>query len=368
MNKSIKIKDIILELEKFAPLNYQEDYDNAGLITGEKQENCNGVLLTIDTTEKVVDEAIEKDANLIVSHHPIVFSGLKKITGRNYIERTIIKAIKNNIAIYAAHTNMDNIYQGVNAKISDKIGLINRSILSPIVGNLKKLVTFIPKEHEDKVSEAVFSAGAGHIGNYDSCAYKLYGKGSFRASDTANPFVGNKGEIHYEEEIRFETIFPAHLQNSVIKALLKAHPYEEVAYDIYQLDNEHHQSGAGMIGELENEVEEKEFLNKLKETFKVSTIRHTSFLNKKIKKVALCGGSGSFLLKTAIRQKADIFISGDFKYHQFFDAENKILVADVGHFESEQYTKDLFFDILTKKFPNFAFHFSEVKTNPVNYF
>ncbi len=368
MNKTVTIRDIIAELENFAPLTYQENYDNAGLIVGNKNSICTSVLLTIDTTENVVDEAIKKGANLIISHHPIVFSGLKKITGRNYIERTIIKAIKNDVAIYAAHTNMDNINQGVNAKIADKLGLDKQSVLLPLKGNLKKLVTFIPLEHSDKVRKAVFDAGAGHIGNYDSCSYNIRGKGSFRASDKATPFVGKKGEIHYEEEIRFETIFPAYLQSTIINALVKVHPYEEVAYDIYPLDNEHNHVGAGMIGELKKEISEQDFLNELKEIFKVSTIRHTPFLNKKIKKVALCGGSGSFLLRNAINKKADIFISGDFKYHQFFDAENQILIADVGHFESEQYTKDLFYDILTKKFPNFALHFSEVNTNPVNYF
>jgi dinuclear metal center YbgI/SA1388 family protein len=368
MNKKFTINDIIAELESFAPLSYQENYDNAGLIVGDKNAICKSALLTIDTTEEVVDEAIRKGANLIISHHPIVFSGLKKLTGKNYIERTVIKAIKNDIAIYAAHTNMDNINQGVNAKIADKLELEKRSILSPISGNLKKLVTFIPTKHSERVRKAVFDAGAGHIGNYDSCSYNISGKGSFRASDEANPFVGKKGEIHYEEEIRFETIFPSHLQRSIINALIKAHPYEEVAYDIYPLDNEHNQVGAGLIGELKDEITEHDFLKKLKEVFKVSTIRHTPFLNKNVKKVALCGGSGSFLLRNAISKKADVFISGDFKYHQFFDAENQILVADVGHFESEQYTKDLFYDILTKKFPNFAFHFSEVNTNPVNYF
>ena len=368
MSKSLKIKNVTEFLENFAPLAYQEDYDNAGLIVGNKNWDCKGALLTIDTTEEVVDEAIRKGINFIISHHPIVFSGLKKITGKNYIERTIIKAIKNDIAIYTSHTNLDNVQQGVNAKIADKLGLIKRSVLSPVTGNLKKLVTFIPTEHADNVRKAVFDAGAGHIGNYDSCGYNLQGKGSFRASDEARPYVGNKGEVHFEEETRFETIFPSHLQSKIISALLKAHPYEEVAYDIYPLDNANNLIGSGLIGELPQEIEEREFMAVLKEVFKVSTIRHTQFLNKKIMNVALCGGSGSFLLKKAIGKKADIFISGDFKYHQFFDAENQILIADVGHFESEQYTKDLFYDILTKKFPNFALHFSEVNTNPVNYF
>ena len=282
MSNTLKIKEIIAELEKFAPLAFQEDYDNAGLITGDRTKECSGVLLTIDTTEEVVDEAIKKGINLIISHHPIVFSGLKKITGKNYIERTIILAIKNDIAIYAAHTNLDNVQYGVNAKIAEKLGLKNCSVLLPAKGKLKKIVTFIPVKQAKKVQEAVFEAGAGCIGNYDSCGYNLEGKGSFRADESANPFVGNKGEVHFEKEIRFETVFPAHLQSSIVNALLRVHPYEEVAYDIYSLDNEHDKIGAGLLGELDEDNEEKEFLKKLKEVFKVPTIRHTHFLNKKI--------------------------------------------------------------------------------------
>jgi dinuclear metal center YbgI/SA1388 family protein len=364
----IKIKDIISELEKFAPLSYQEDYDNAGLIIGNFNNDCKAALLTIDVTENVVDEAIQKGTNLIIAHHPVVFSGLKKITGRNYIERTVIKAIKNDIAIYAAHTNIDGVANGVNRKICDKLKLRNTKILNPAKNQLKKLVTFVPVSHIETVRKAVFEVGAGHIGNYDSCSYNINGKGSFRALEGANPFVGSPGEIHFEEETRFETIFPKNLQKAVIEALLANHPYEEVAYDIYQLDNEYNQLGSGMIGELENACAEKEFLQFVKQIFSVKAIRHTALLGKEIQKVAVCGGSGSFLLRDAIQQKADIFISGDFKYHQFFDAENKIIIADIGHFESEQFTKELFYDILIKKLPNFAFYFSEINTNPIYYF
>jgi len=363
-----KIKDIINELEQFAPLSLQESYDNAGLITGNPDWEFKAAILTVDTIEEVVEEAIKKGANLIISHHPVVFSGLKKITGKNYIERTIIKAIKNDIAIYAAHTNIDNVWTGVNAKICEKLNLKNCRILAPQKDALKKLVTFIPSEHADKVRKAVFEAGAGHIGNYDSCSYNLEGKGSFRALDGANPFVGNIGKIHYEEEVRFETIFPAYKQSQIISALLNAHPYEEVAYDIYPLDNVYEKAGAGMIGELENPVMEKEFLDKIKETFNVSCIRHTELFGKNIQKVALCGGAGSFLLGNAMAQSADIFITGDFKYHQFFDAEKRIIIADIGHYESEQFTKELFYDILTKKFPTFAFYFTDINTNPVKYY
>ncbi len=364
----MKIKEIIDALEEFAPLSLQENYDNAGLITGNPDDEFKAAILAIDTTEDVVEEAVKKGANLIISHHPIIFSGLKKLNGKNYIERTIIKAVKNDIAIYAAHTNMDNVYSGVNAKICEKLALKNCKILLAQKDVLKKLVTFVPVEHADTVRKAVFEAGAGHIGNYDSCSYNLSGKGSFRALEGSNPFVGKQGEIHFEDEIRFETIFPKYKQSQIIKALLNSHPYEEVAYDIYPLDNTYEKTGAGMIGELEKALPEKDFFDIIKKVFNISCIRHTELLNKDIKRVAVCGGSGSFLLSDAIKQSADIFISGDFKYHQFFDAEKRIIIADIGHYESEQYTKELFYDILTKKFPTFAFYFSEINTNPVKYY
>jgi len=355
----VKISNIIKELEKIAPLSLQENYDNAGLIVGNPENEFVAAILSIDTTEDVIQEAINRGANMVISHHPIVFAGLKKLNGKNYIERTIIKAIKNDIAIYAVHTNIDNVAVGVNAKICEKLNLVNTSILAPKKGELKKLVSFIPTEHIEKVRQAVFSAGAGHIGNYDSCSYNIEGTGSFKALNGANPYVGDVDKLHFESETRFETVFPAHKQSNVISALLKNHPYEEVAYDIYPLDNIYDKIGAGMIGELEKPISEKEFLDKIKKVFNVNCIRHTQFLDKNIVKVAVCGGSGSFLLGKAMSKSADIFITGDFKYHQFFDAENQILIADIGHYESEQFTKELFYDILTKKFPNFAFIFQK---------
>ncbi len=361
------VKDLVSYLETIAPLSYQESYDNSGLIIGDAHQEVTSVLITIDTIESVVDEAIEMGANLIVSHHPIIFSALKKITGANYVERTIIKAIKNNIAIYACHTNLDSVIGGVNSKICEKLELQNCRILSPIQNELQKLVTFVPIDFVNAVQEAVFNAGAGYIGNYDKCGFTTQGNGSFRASQGSKPFVGEIGKTHYEKEFRFETIFPKSIQNKVISALIKAHPYEEVAYDIYSLQNEYLKAGMGIVGELKNEVSEIDFLNKLKNIFKTGSIRYTNLLNKKIKKVAVCGGSGSFLLKDTIAAKADVFVSSDFKYHQFFDADNKILVADIGHYESEQFTKEVFYSLLTKKFPNFAFYFSKINSNPINY-
>jgi dinuclear metal center YbgI/SA1388 family protein len=364
----LQIKEITDFLEQFAPLSLQEKYDNCGLLTGNSLMVVNKVLITLDTTEKVIDEAIEIGANLIISHHPIIFNGLKQINGKNYIERTIIKAIKNDIAIYAIHTNLDNVELGVNQKICEKLDLINTKILENKHDVLSKLVTFVPIESVEKVRNAIFDSGAGHIGNYDCCSFNIDGNGSFRALEKSNPYVGKIGETHFENEIRIETIFPKYNTSKVIKALLNSHPYEEVAYDIYSLENTMDSIGAGMIGELKNEMNDIDFLKFLKNAFNLEILKHSPFINKKIKKVAVCGGSGSFLLYKAKQEKADVFITGDIKYHQFFDAENQIIIIDIGHYESEIFTKNLIYDLLTKKFPKFALHFSNINTNPIKYF
>src|SRR6056297_389984 len=363
----MKIREIISSVETFAPLAFQEDYDNAGLIIGDKEQDATGVLITVDVTEEIIDEAITKKVNLIIAHHPIIFVGLKKITGKNYIERVVLKAIKNDIAIYAAHTNLDNIRGGVNSKIADALGLQNTKILAPLKNHLMKLVYFVPTDLAEKTRKAIFESGAGHIGNYDQCSYNLEGSGSFRAGDETNPFVGNKNEMHFEKEIRVETIFPKHIKHKVVQALIKAHPYEEVAYDIYPLYNDFEKAGSGIIGELEKEMPAIDFLKMIKKVFKAQCIRHTKLLSKPVKKIAICGGSGSFLLNKAMKQNADVFISADFKYHQFFDAEDKIIIADIGHFESEQVTKELFYELLIKKFPKFAVYVTEINSNPINY-
>jgi len=362
------LKHIIQEIEKFAPPSYQESYDNCGLLTGNTDLEISGAILCLDCTEAVVEEAINKKCNLIIAHHPIIFSGLKKLNGKNYVERTIIKAIQNNIAIYACHTNLDNVKLGVNKKIADKLGLVNTQILAPKKSLLKKLVTFVPKTHLTKVQESLFNAGAGNIGNYDSCSFVLEGMGSFKGNENTNPFIGEKGKLSLENESRLELIFESIHESKIISALLQNHPYEEVAYDIYQLENTYQNIGSGMVGELKNPVPEIEFLEHLKSVFMLKLIKHTPLLNKSIKKVALCGGSGSFLLKNAISLKSDIYISSDFKYHEFFDAENQILIADIGHYESEQFTPEIFYEIISNKFPNFATYLTETNTNPVNYF
>jgi dinuclear metal center YbgI/SA1388 family protein len=362
------LKTILAEIERFAPLAYQESYDNCGLLTGHKEQEVTGAILCLDCIEAVVDEAIQKNCNLIIAHHPIIFSGLKKLNGTNYIERTIIKAIQNNIAIYACHTNLDNVKLGVNKKIADKLGLINQQILSPKKSLLKKLVTFVPATHFEIVRDNLFNAGAGNIGNYDSCSFALEGTGSFRGNENSNPYIGVKGKLSLEKEIRLELIFETVNESQIISALRQNHPYEEVAYDIYQLENTYQNIGSGMVGELKNPLPEIELLEQLKSIFNLKVIKHTALTNKNIKKVALCGGSGSFLLKNAINSQSDIYISSDFKYHEFFDAENKILVADIGHYESEQFTPEIFYEIISNKFPTFASYLTETNTNPVNYF
>ncbi|MEO5910033.1 MAG: Nif3-like dinuclear metal center hexameric protein [Pelobium sp.] len=361
------LKDLILFLEEIAPLNYQETYDNSGLIVGANDQVINNALISLDCTEAVVDEAITKGFEVIISHHPIVFKGLKRFNGSNYVERVIIKAIQNNIAIYAIHTNLDSVIDGVNAKICEKIGLKNCQILSPKPSLLKKLVFFVPQKEAEKVKEEVFNAGAGNIGNYSEVSFNAHGLGTFKPNDQAKPFVGAINQLHQEEEIRVEMVFPAFAEKKIIMALLNAHPYEEVAYDIYSLANSHQNVGSGMIGELPEEMDGLSFLNLLKHKMNVSVIRHTQIVKKPVKKIAVCGGSGSFLLSKAIKAGADVFVTADFKYHEFFDAEEKIVIADIGHFESEQFTQDLLLEIITKKFPNFAVRLTENNTNPIKY-
>lgn len=363
----MRINQIISFLENLAPPAYQEDYDNSGLIVGNPDNEIQSALISLDCTEAVVDEAVEKGCGMIISHHPIVFRGLKKITGRNYVERVVIKAIQNNIALYAIHTSLDNVMNGVNAKICEKLRLKNCRILSPKGGLLKKLVTFSPVAHADKIRNALFEAGAGEIGNYSECSYNIDGFGTFKAGDNTNAYVGKKGEQHHEPEIRIETIYSVHLEQKILKALLKCHPYEEPAYDLYSLSNSFKQTGAGMIGEIEEETDELKFLRQVKECLNADVIRHTALCGKPIKRIAVCGGAGSFLLQAAIQAGADIFITADYKYHEFFDADGKIVIADVGHFESEQFTQELLLEIIQKKFPNFALRLTEQNTNPISY-
>jgi dinuclear metal center YbgI/SA1388 family protein len=364
----VLLKHIISEIEQFAPPAFQEDYDNSGLQAGDPEMEINGVLITLDITEEVIADAVAHGDNLIIAHHPVTLEGIKSFTGKTHPERIFMETVRKNIAIYSAHTSIDSVANGVSGILAQKIGLTNIEVLSPRRGLLIKLVTFVPADYAEKVRTAIFNAGAGVIGNYDCCSYNLEGKGSFRAGENTNPFVGNKGTIHYEKEVRIETILPAHLKHKVLKALFESHPYEEVAYDLYPLENQWSQVGFGAIGDLKEPHTEKEALKKIKNSTGTQCIRHTELSGKPVKRIAVCGGTGSFLLKDAIRKGADIFVSSDFKYHQFQEADRKIVIADIGHYESEQFTKEVFFELLTKKFPNFAVRLTEVSTNPIKYF
>lgn len=371
----MKIKDVMNLLEDIAPLAYAEGFDNTGLLVGDSSKELSNILVTLDTLEAVVEEAIANDCNLIVSFHPIVFSGLKKFTGKTYVERVVQKAIKNDIAIFAIHTALDNNWNGVNAMICEKLGLQNRKVLIPQKETIKKLVTFVPTESASDVRNALFQAGAGEIGNYSNCSFNVTGRGSFNGNEESNPVKGGRGKTHFEDEVQIGITFAKHLQSKVVKALFDSHPYEEVAYEITTLENTNQHIGMGMVGEFSEAFSEKDFLTHVKSTMKTECVRHSQLLQKKIKKVAVLGGSGSFAIDAAKGAGADAFITADLKYHDFFKAEKTIVLMDIGHYESEQYTKDLLVSVLTKKISNFAPALSKSKvvlsqtnTNPISYF
>jgi dinuclear metal center YbgI/SA1388 family protein len=364
----MNVQDIAGFLESKVPLDFQEEYDNSGLLIGNPEREVTAVLICLDITDAVMDEAISKKCNMIISHHPLIFKGVKRLTGSDDEQRMVIKAVQNDIAVYALHTNLDNSFNGLNELLCKKLRIEKNRILLPSANQLNKLVTFCPRDLAEKVRMALFNAGAGNIGNYDCCSYNISGQGTFRASDKAKPFVGEINRLHVEDETRIEVIFPSYLENELIRALKKNHPYEEVAYDIYALKNRYEKVGSGMIGELEKEIELIDLLNKIKEVTGIPVIRHTNPLGKKIKRVALCSGSGSFLIGEAIHAEADLFLTADLKYHDFFRTEGKLVLADIGHFESEQFVKEWIYSEMIEKFPNFAILISETNTNPLNYY
>lgn len=366
--EAMKVKDISALIESIAPLQFQENYDNAGLIVGHPDDEITGVMLSLDVTEQVIDEAVRNNCNLVLAHHPIVFNGLKRLNGSNYVERTVIQAIKKGVAIYAAHTNLDNVLMnGVNQKFASKLGLQLLKILQPKVGMLSKIQVYVPVSHLDIVKEAMFEAGAGRIGNYSECGFEVEGLGSFKPGTEAEPYSGTIGVRENAQEIKFEVLVHNHQVGRVMKAMKAVHPYEEVAHEIIGLSNEDSHTGSGIIGELANEMTEMEFLALLKEKLSLKSIRHTS-TGKKIRKVALCGGSGSFLIGAARRAGADAYVTGDIKYHEYFDAENDLTLCDVGHYESEISTLEIFYDKIKEKLPNFAVIFCQLTTNPIHYY
>lgn len=365
--RSLPLKTLTAAIEAKAPPALQESYDNSGLQTGDPDMEIKGVLITFDFTEACIQEALEKDCNLIIAHHPLTLSGFKRITGKSAAERILMQAIRHNLALYTAHTNIDSVVGGVSSILADKLSLIKQRILEPRGNSLLKLVVFVPESHADKLRQALFEAGGGRIGAYDRCSFNLSGTGTFRGDADTRPFVGTPGQTHAEAEVRIETILPAFHQQQVVEALLSAHPYEEPAYDLYPLHNNWDQAGFGVIGQLPKPQSTQSFLEHLKQVSGTGCVRHTRALKDQVQTIAVCGGSGSFLLNKAIAQKADVYVSGDFKYHQFFDAEGEIVIADIGHYESERFVKEVFFELLTKKFPNFAVRLSEQSSNPIKY-
>ncbi|MCJ7448541.1 MAG: Nif3-like dinuclear metal center hexameric protein [Bacteroidales bacterium] len=364
----MKLKELCSFLDSAIPLSFQEGYDNSGLQIGLPEKEISSALITLDVTEAVLDEAGYNGCDIIVSHHPVIFNGIKRITGVSFSERILLKAIKQEIAIYSAHTNLDVISNGVSRKMAEKLNLQDIKVLVPLKNRLLKLVTYVPESHLEKVRDAVFAAGAGVLGNYDFCSFMTPGTGSFRGNENTNPFVGEKGKIHFEKEFRLETILFSHLKSRVINAMLKAHPYEEVAYDIYSLENENINTGMGCTGKLSEPMADNDFLKFISSVFSANGIRFSSPKRNKIVKVAVCGGSGAALLPDAIDSGADAFITADIRYHSYFEAGNKILIADIGHYESEKFSAEILYDLIIKKFPKFALRFSEVNTNPINYF
>lgn len=363
----IQVKKITNYLDGSFPLAYQEDFDNCGLLIGDPEQEITKALVCVDVTEEIVEEAMNEKCGLIISHHPLIFGGLKQITGKTYVERVIQKAIKNNIAIYAIHTNLDNHSRGLNHILAEKLGLSNLKILKTKKDLLRKIVTFCPYDYADKVRTAIFEAGAGQIGDYDSCSYNTIGQGSFRAMDTANPFVGNINELHFEKEVKIEAIYPAYLEKQIIAKMIESHPYEEVAYDILILGNENLYVGSGMLGILNEEIAASDFLNHVKNICGLPTVKYSGNITQLISRVALCGGGGSFLIADAIKSGAQIFLTADLKYHDYFIPEGKMILADIGHYESEQFSKDLIAQVLVKNFPNFAVLKTKVSSNPVKY-
>ncbi|MGQ2984972.1 Nif3-like dinuclear metal center hexameric protein [Flavobacterium sp.] len=363
----MKIKDITTILEEMAPLAYAEDFDNVGLLTGNANDEAKGILICHDALEAVIDEAIAKNCNMVICFHPILFSGLKKITGRNYVERAVIKAIKNDIALYAVHTALDNHKNGVNKIFCDALGLRNTKVLVAKEGFIRKLITYTITENFEKLRNALFDAGAGNIGNYENCSFSSQGKGTYKGNADSDPKIGEPGEFVEAQELKLEVTFEKHLEGRILQALFANHVYEQVAYEIYSLENRHQNIGLGMTGELETPMDEAAFLRFVKEKMQAGGIRHSMFTGREVKKVAVLGGSGSFAIKNAIASGADVFLTADLKYHQFYEAEGKIVLADIGHFESERFTKDFIGRFLSEKIKSIPVEISGVDTNPVHY-
>ncbi len=363
----MKIKEVLDALERFAPLPFQDGFDNAGLQVGLTDAEVTGALLCLDVTEPVVDEAVAMGANLIVAHHPLLFHGRKSITDGDYVGRCLLEAIRHGVAIYAAHTNLDNLAGGVNFEIARRLGLQQVRILSPKEGMLLKLAVYVPESHADLLRGALFEAGCGAIGRYDNCSFSTEGTGTFRAGADTRPYCGRPGELYTGREVRVETVLPAYRKGAVLKALLENHPYEEPAYDFYPLSQGWSGVGSGVVGMLPEKMSEAGFLGRVKEVFSVACLRHNALTGRSVKRVALCGGAGAFLIPEALKAGADVFLTGEIKYHEFFGYEGRILLAEAGHYETEQFTPYLLQETLQRLCPSLPVQCTKVRTNPIHY-
>lgn len=363
----MKISEITGAIEKYAPLWLQEEWDNAGLQVGDTDREATGAVLCVDATEAIVDEAIDRGVNLVISHHPLLFRGLKRITGRTATERIVAKALKHDIAIYSAHTNMDSAPGGVSWATGRRAGLTAMRTLVPQQGRLMKLAVFVPSAYSNAVSEALWNAGAGRMGNYDRCAYMTDGRGTYRPLPGADPAIGTVGQSHTEAETRIEVVFPTAISGRVVQAMLKAHPYEEPAFDLIPLANDITSAGLGVIGSLKTPMPASEYIAWVKQALGIGAIPYAGDARRMVHRVALCGGAGAEFIGNAIAAGADLYMCGDLKYHDFTTHADSIVLADIGHYESEQCTKEIFYDIIQKNFPNFATYYAEEDKNPISY-
>ena len=362
------ISEFIRQLSTKIRFSYAEDFDNVGLLCGRPEQELRGVLVCHDALESVVQEAIEKGCNCIVAFHPIIFSGLKSITGKSYVERAVMLALENKIAIIAVHTAWDNDFYGVNHGIAKALGLRHLQVLIPKKDALSQLRFFVPVEAAEQVRSAIFATGAGTIGQYADCSFNIHGTGTFLPLEKASPAYGEVGTWEQVSEMEVQILVENWQLPAAIQAMKDAHPYEEVAYYVTSLRNENHHAGLGQFGLLDEEMSAQEFLSECRAVFDVPVIRTSSHFTGRIRKVAVLGGSGASGISAAKKLGCDAYVSSDFKYHDFFQGDENFLLADVGHFESERFVSQQLADVISNILPTFAVLKSETKTNPVNYF
>ncbi len=360
----IKCSEITNVLEELAPIELAESWDNVGLLLGDSTQDIHNIMITLDITPDVVEEAIETKADLIIAHHPMIFKPLNRIIEDKSIGTLIRKLIKNDICVYTSHTNLDITWGGLNDLLASKIGLENIGVLDELhTKKLKKIVVFIPKGYEEKVRDAMTEAGAGWIGDYSDCTYLTKGIGAFKPREGTKPFIGSEGTLEKVEEYRLETLVSEEKVSPVVEAMIASHPYEEVAYDIIPLEVKGQSLGLGRIGTLKKEVIFIDFINKVKEVLAIQHLRYIGNENKSISKVAICTGSGGTLLSNCIHHNVDIYITGELKYHDAqFAQEAGLNVILAGHFETENIIGELLTEFLNKKFEN-RLNISQSKKN-----